>query len=66
MASPSIPSLMKGVIIEKPGGIEVLQYKSDLPVPVPKHGEVLIKNDFIGVNYIDVLVSLKFSSHLLN
>ncbi|EKG16695.1 Alcohol dehydrogenase superfamily zinc-containing [Macrophomina phaseolina MS6] len=53
MASTSLPSTMKGVIIEKTGGTEVLQYKTDLPVPQPKAGEVLVKNDFIGINYID-------------
>ena len=52
MAS-SIPKTMKGVLIEKTGGTEVLQYKTDLPVPEPKEGEVLVKNDFIGINYID-------------
>lgn len=49
----SIPSVMKGVIIEKTGGIEVLQYKTDLPVPEPGAGEVLVKNEYLGVNYID-------------
>ncbi|KAL1645163.1 NADPH:quinone reductase [Diplodia intermedia] len=44
---------MKGVIIEKTGGTDVLQYKTDLPVPQPKAGEVLVKNDFIGINFID-------------
>ena len=44
---------MKGILIEKTGGTEVLQYKTDLPVPVPKEGEVLVKNDYIGINYID-------------
>ncbi|KAL0262631.1 NADPH:quinone reductase [Diplodia seriata] len=53
MASASIPATMKGVIIEKTGGTDVLQYKTDLPVPQPKAGEVLVKNDFIGINYID-------------
>ncbi|KXL50060.1 hypothetical protein M433DRAFT_141418 [Acidomyces richmondensis BFW] len=44
---------MKGVIIEKTGGTEVLQYKTDLPVPEPKEGQILVKNNFIGINYID-------------
>lgn len=48
------PSTMKGVWIEKTGGTEVLQYKTDLPVPEPKDGEILIKTDFSGVNFIDV------------
>jgi len=30
-----------------------MEYKTDLPVPTPKDGEVLIKNDLIGINYID-------------
>lgn len=49
----SIPKTMSGVLIEKTGGVEVLQYKTDLPVPTPAEGQVLVKNDFIGINYID-------------
>jgi NADPH2:quinone reductase len=52
----SIPKTMKGVLVEKTGGVEVLEYKIDLPVPSPKAGEVLVKNDFIGINYIDTFV----------
>ena len=48
-----MPSKMKGVIIEKTGGPDVLQYKTDLPVPEPKEGQVLVKNDSVGINYID-------------
>lgn len=44
---------MKGVIIDKTGGPEVLQYKEDLPVPKPKASEVLVKNKIAGINYID-------------
>lgn len=44
---------MKGVLIEKTGGTEVLQYREDLPIPVPKEGEVLVKIEFIGINFID-------------
>ena len=47
---------MKGVVIEKTGGTEVLLYKEDLPVPELKDGEVLVKNEFIGINYIDTYV----------
>jgi hypothetical protein len=53
MASQSLPKTMKGVIIEKTGGTDVLQYKTDLSVPEPKEGQVLVKNDYIGINYID-------------
>lgn len=53
MASSSIPKTMSGVIIESTGGTEVLQYKTNLPVPEPKDGQILIKNEYIGVNFID-------------
>ncbi|KAH8812597.1 hypothetical protein F5884DRAFT_820433 [Xylogone sp. PMI_703] len=53
MATVELPKTMKGVVIEKTGGVEVLQYKTDLPVPTPGEGQVLVKNDFIGINYID-------------
>ncbi|RYP49452.1 hypothetical protein DL768_004862 [Monosporascus sp. mg162] len=49
----SLPSTMKGVVIEKTGGTEVLQHKTDMPVPEPKEGQVLVKNDYAGVNFID-------------
>lgn len=55
-SSPSIPEYMKGVQIEKTGGTEVLQYREDLPVPVPKEGEVLVKIEFIGINFIDTYI----------
>jgi hypothetical protein len=51
-AMSSLPKTMKAVYIEKTGGTEVLQY-NDVPVPEPKEGEVLVKNEFIGINYID-------------
>jgi NADPH:quinone reductase len=64
--APSIPKTMKGVLIETTGGVEVLQYKTDLPVPTPKEGEVLVKNDFIGINYIDTYAaSSNYSSSVL-
>jgi hypothetical protein len=56
MASVSIPKTMKGVLVEKTGGVEVLEYKTDLPVPEPKEGQILVKNDYIGINYIDTYV----------
>lgn len=49
----SVPQTMKGVVIEKTGGVDVLLHKTDLPVPKPAAGEVLVKNDFVGVNFID-------------
>jgi len=43
---------MKAVIVNKTGGPEVLELK-DIKLNDPKSGEVLIKNEAIGLNYID-------------
>ena len=43
---------MKAVIINKTGGPEVLELK-DIKLDDPKSDEVLIKNEAIGLNYID-------------
>ena len=43
---------MKSVIINKTGGPEVLEIK-EIKLEDPKTGEVLIKNEAIGLNYID-------------
>ena len=43
---------MKAVQINKTGGPEVLEIK-DIKLDNPKSGEVLIKNEAIGLNYID-------------
>ena len=43
---------MKAVVINKTGGPGVLEIK-DIKLEDPKSGEVLIKNEAIGLNYID-------------
>ena len=52
-SAAQIPSTMRGVLVEKVGGPEVLDFKTDLPVPKPGPGEVLIKNELAGLNFID-------------
>jgi hypothetical protein len=47
-----LPKTMKAVEIDETGGVEVLKYR-DVPVPQPKEGQVLMKNEFAGVNFID-------------
>jgi NADPH:quinone reductase len=44
---------MKAIVIESTGGPEVLVYK-DAPTPTPKAGEVLVRVEAIGLNFIDV------------
>lgn len=43
---------MKAVLIRKPGGLDALEY-TDVPIPKPTAEEVLVKNQFVGINYID-------------
>ncbi|ERF68253.1 hypothetical protein EPUS_02709 [Endocarpon pusillum Z07020] len=52
MAS-SVPKTMKAVILEQNGGPDELHYKTDYPTPAPGQDEVLVKNEVIGINYID-------------
>lgn len=49
---PPVPQTMKAIQVAQTGGPEVLQYK-DVPVPTLSANQVLVKNDFSGVNYID-------------
>ena len=44
---------MRGILISRTGPPSVLQYRTDLPVPVPNANEVLVRNTHIGINYID-------------
>jgi NADPH2:quinone reductase len=44
---------MKAIQVSSPGGAEALRYV-DLPMPVPKDGEALVRIEAIGVNYVDV------------
>jgi NADPH2:quinone reductase len=50
----SVPSTQNAIVIETTGGPEVLQYKTNYPVPVPQEGQLLVKNNLSGVNYIDI------------
>ena len=45
---------MRGVVLTGHGGPEKLQYREDLPVPVPGHDEVLIAVSACGVNNTDI------------
>lgn len=47
-----VPATMKAVQISKIGGPEVLEY-AEIPVPALGAGQVLVRNRFAGINYID-------------
>ncbi|CAH0054771.1 unnamed protein product [Clonostachys solani] len=47
-----IPSTSKTVQISKNGGVEVLDL-NDVPIPKLADGQVLVRNEYSGVNFID-------------
>lgn len=44
---------MKAIVTEKTGGPEVLEVRTNHPVPKAEQGQLLVKNNIIGINYID-------------
>ncbi|MEL6678467.1 MAG: alcohol dehydrogenase family protein [Pseudomonadota bacterium] len=57
-----IPKTMTGVVLTGHGGPDMLAYRSDLPVPVPDRGEVLIRVAAAGVNNTDINTRLAWYS----
>ena len=49
-----IPSHMRGVQVTGYGGVDMLSYREDIPVPQPTAGEVLIKVGACGMNNTDI------------
>ena len=50
----SIPKLMHAVLLTSHGGMDKLEYRSDVDVPVPKEDEVLINVKGAGINNTDI------------
>jgi len=44
---------MRAIVVDKTGGPEVLRYTEDQAVPKLQDSEVLVKNKYGGINYID-------------
>lgn len=49
-----VPRTMKAVLLTGHGGFDRLQYRDDVPVPVPRTGEVLVRVGAAGVNNTDI------------
>ncbi|TKT75028.1 alcohol dehydrogenase family protein [Aquamicrobium sp. LC103] len=54
--NPSLPSTMAAMLLTGHGGLDKLVYRTDVPVPVPAPGEVLIEVTACGMNNTDVWV----------
>jgi NADPH:quinone reductase-like Zn-dependent oxidoreductase len=51
-----VPEVMKAVQLVGHGGLDMLDYRKDVPVPSPAEGEVLIEVSACGMNNTDVWV----------
>lgn len=54
MAARTTPVRMRAVVLRGHGGLDRLQYVTDLPVPIPDRGEVLVEVAACGMNNTDV------------
>ncbi|KXS09300.1 putative quinone oxidoreductase [Gonapodya prolifera JEL478] len=52
LSAMSIPENCHVVLIEQPGGVDAMKYTTQ-PVGKPAAGQIVVKNSFIGVNFID-------------
>ena len=51
-----VPETMRAVLLTGHGGPEMLQYREDVPTPVPAPGEVLVRVNACGINNTDIWV----------
>jgi len=49
----STPATMKAVVVRENGPAENLKYETDFPTPTVTDGQVLVKNEYTGINFID-------------
>ncbi|WP_105384656.1 alcohol dehydrogenase family protein [Neorhizobium alkalisoli] len=52
--NPGLPTTMKGALLTGHGGFEKLEFRTDIPLPKPEAGEVLIRVAAAGVNNTDI------------
>ncbi|GAA2569866.1 hypothetical protein GCM10010304_04700 [Streptomyces roseoviolaceus] len=50
----SLPRTMAAALLTGHGGLERLEYRTDVPVPRPEEGKVLIQVAAAGINNTDV------------
>lgn len=50
----AIPKTMQAVILTGEGGLEKLEVRDDIPVPIPQAGQVLIRVGASSVNNVDI------------
>ena len=54
MAETKIPETMHAILLTGHGGFDKLEYRDDVPVPVPADGQVLVRVAAAGINNTDI------------
>jgi len=49
----TVPSTMKAAVVRETGDAHALKLETDFPTPTISPGQVLVKNEFAGINFID-------------
>lgn len=47
---------MRGLTISAHGGLDQIEYRTDLPKPEPKRGEIRVRVKAVGLNHLDLFV----------
>ena len=58
--------MMHAVVLTGHGGLEKLEYRTDVPTPQPKPGELLIRTAAAGVNNTDINTRIGWYSKAIN
>ena len=61
-SAKSLPETMTAVLLTGHGGLEKLEYRTDVAVPAPAEGEVLIEVAAAGINNTDINTSIGWYS----
>ena len=54
MPDPELPAVMRAALLLGTGGHEMLEVRDDVPVPVPRPGDVLVRVAACGMNNTDI------------
>jgi NADPH2:quinone reductase len=49
----SLPSTMRAAVVRETGDANALKLEGDFPTPEMKAGQVIVKNEYAGINFID-------------
>lgn len=49
----AIPDTMKAAVVREVGDADALKVETDYPTPEMKPGQVIVKNEYAGINFID-------------